>query len=620
MKTIIQVSISLIIFCVLATNAYAISEAQINNMAESKEWVIGANPGATGHLYTKKKWSGPKNYNYNLKGLVIRKFFHYEKQGTLGGINLGWTNNASAKTGKKRARWYFTRRSNAKGPIKYGEPLAIAWGKAGYIYYTSRNSGINLDWSKKPHYQWKILGGKQGTSVRRGKDKVIIYNTKHKHPLIYYKRKGAGHIGWPDSTDWSVRGQARDSAIVAKNVTIDAATALAGTGRAEIDTYKRLKRGQRNCRKQRDTCTNCQPPRRNDDKDRDGIPDILEYNLAHKFFPNVMVYGNKYDLQQAYLKNGYATPFIVKKIGGGQCGNENEKKCLEIRLGITFIMDGGDDALGGHGSHIGDSEMYMAVVKRKGPWAQAKNSANKWQIIRDFTTAHWGTAGNDSEMKPYPGGRSGRLKIHAATRKHALYHSNSACDDGSVLSADDCPGKGHDLLQYKHGKLQNIGSRNQNAGMDTTIAHPVCGVYHVWGDRAFGEDGAISDYFEKKVTYKLGSNIGVQATTSTPPRPAQVNDHRTNTRPAPRPAYPTTPPPAPQYLPVPKPRTGYVWIRGHYEWRSGAYAWIRGHWEGAKAKHVWVEGKWSRQGNRWLWTPGYWKGGSRAVRVQRTPR
>jgi len=162
-------SISFVIFCLLTTNAYALTQAQIDNMSESKEWVIGANPGASGYLYTKKKWEGSENYNYNIKGLVLRKFLQYEKQGTLGGINLGWTSNASASTGEKRAKWYFTRKSNASGPIKYGETLAIAWGKAGYIHYASRNSGINLDWSKKPYFQWKILGGKEWQSSQTWK-------------------------------------------------------------------------------------------------------------------------------------------------------------------------------------------------------------------------------------------------------------------------------------------------------------------------------------------------------------------------------------------------------------------------------------------------------------------
>ena len=113
----IRVSISLIIFCVLAMNAHAQSEAQVNNMAESKEWVIGANPGAAGYLYPKKKWSGSKNYNYNLKGLVIRKFFHYEKQGYIVWNNLGWTYNASDRTVSKAAKRYFTINSNTRAAI-----------------------------------------------------------------------------------------------------------------------------------------------------------------------------------------------------------------------------------------------------------------------------------------------------------------------------------------------------------------------------------------------------------------------------------------------------------------------------------------------------------------------
>ena len=133
-----------------------------------------------------------------------KKFLQYEKQGTAGGINIGWTNNATAKTAKVRAKWFFTRHSDSNKPLRYGELLAIAWGntKNRYMEYTTRNVGINLQWSKKPVYQWVILGGQRGTPIRRGKDWVIIYNIKHEEPLIYFNRTKGGHIGWPDSKKW----------------------------------------------------------------------------------------------------------------------------------------------------------------------------------------------------------------------------------------------------------------------------------------------------------------------------------------------------------------------------------------------------------------------------------
>lgn len=104
------------------------------------------------------------------------------------------------------------------------------------------------------------------------------------------------------------------------------------------------------------------------------------------------------------------------------------------------------------------------------------------------------------------------------------------------------------------------------------------------------------------------------------PAPAPVvHDHR---RPAPAPApaaYPSGPPPSPRYE-TPAARSGYVWIRGHYEWRTGAYKWVRGHWEGAKAASVWVPGSWSLRGNRWTWTPGHWEKSGPKVKVKRTRR
>lgn len=190
----------LIFFIFLAVNIQA-SDA-IPSKFNYKQWMIGAN--SSGFIYPKSSWKGPADRNYNIKGSVIRKFLQYEKQGTARGINLGWTNNASAKTAAKRSKWFFSRKSNSRQPIRYGERIAIAWGKGKkpYIKYAKRNIGINLDWSKSPSYEWTFLGGKTGQAVKKGKDWVIIYNIKHKQPLMYFKRTAGGHIGWPDSKKW----------------------------------------------------------------------------------------------------------------------------------------------------------------------------------------------------------------------------------------------------------------------------------------------------------------------------------------------------------------------------------------------------------------------------------
>ena len=186
-------------------------------MAPYKQWMIGANK--TGFLYPKSDWNGPASQSYNLKGLENRKFLQYEKQGWAYGINIGWTDNASADTATAKSKWFFSRQSNSKAAIVYGEPLAMAWGnsKNSFIMYGHRTIGINLDWTSKPAYEWAILGGTPGQPVRRGVDHVILYNLKNKQPLIRFNRTKGGDIGWPDSKTW--KDQAWDK--VKKHVTME---------------------------------------------------------------------------------------------------------------------------------------------------------------------------------------------------------------------------------------------------------------------------------------------------------------------------------------------------------------------------------------------------------------
>ena len=179
-------------------------EAAAARLARYKEWMIGAN--VTGFVYPNTT-GGPSSRKYNLKGSVPRKFLQYEKQGYFGGINLGWTNTASAGTAIDGAQWIFLRPGGPSAqltPVVYGEPIALGWSKSGkpFLKYAKRNVGINLDWSG-PVFEWTILGGTPGTRVRRGQDLVILYNLKHKMPMMYVDRTKGGHIGWPDSSKWT---------------------------------------------------------------------------------------------------------------------------------------------------------------------------------------------------------------------------------------------------------------------------------------------------------------------------------------------------------------------------------------------------------------------------------
>lgn len=183
----------------------------LRDMSMKKRWMIGANK--TGHVVPKINRGSTTNGEYNLKGKEVRKFLHYKKFAILPfgpnfnrrGIDIGWTENASASTATKRAQWSFRRQFDQAEavPLVYGERLSLAWGrgKKPYVKYSSK-SGNSLEWSSKPALEWAILGGKPGTRVKRGQDWVILFNIKHRRPLKYYNKQfGSDDIGWGERED-----------------------------------------------------------------------------------------------------------------------------------------------------------------------------------------------------------------------------------------------------------------------------------------------------------------------------------------------------------------------------------------------------------------------------------
>ena len=254
-----------------------------------------------------------------------------------------------------------------------------------------------------------------------------------------------------------------------------------------------------------DTCTNCAQVRAGVDLDQDSIPDLLEQRLAYKFFPDVELQGWGDDVKESYLFNGFSTPYTVKPVKGGICDENFE--CLELRLSITFFNDAGDIA--GAGSHKGDAETYMIIVQRNTPWSQAKTQLASWKMIRDFTSAHWKQGSWDSSrMKIYSPAKASRVRIYSSERKHALYHSRSACNSGAYWF-DDCPNNNaYNLRDYYGSKLQNVGSRTNHNRMDVSIASlNKCGSYHVWNGGNF--DGErFWKYFSWPVNWKLNSGGG----------------------------------------------------------------------------------------------------------------
>ena len=147
---------------------------------------------------------------YLLKGLSLWvRFFHYEKQGSLGGINLGWTDDCKPSTAEKSQRWRIAHDGQSGQPVQYGQPVAIAWDDH-YLRHGHRDIGINLKWSDKPVFEWRILGGQVGAPVERS-IKVALWNDTADEPMIQVDRDGPGaDVGWPSTRTW--REQAIDFA------------------------------------------------------------------------------------------------------------------------------------------------------------------------------------------------------------------------------------------------------------------------------------------------------------------------------------------------------------------------------------------------------------------------
>jgi hypothetical protein len=164
-----------------------------------KQWKFNQ-PKKADRLLQKPAFQGATARNYWLKNGKARKFLQHEEQTV--GINLGWTDDAEPATGKKVARWFFTRSAGGDRPIRYGDKVALGNGQTpSYIRYAERDVGINLDWSKTPVFEWQLLGGELGKQVDPD-DYLAIYNMKAAECLLFFDRTAGADIGWPSSKTW----------------------------------------------------------------------------------------------------------------------------------------------------------------------------------------------------------------------------------------------------------------------------------------------------------------------------------------------------------------------------------------------------------------------------------
>lgn len=167
--------------------------------------------GKPGNLKTQNAYE--TNSGYNLFCRSNEKYLTWEKQ-TLG-VNLGYEG-----TGKER-KIHLRTPDGKERQVMSGEQIAFGiGGDPAFLMYAERTVGINLEWSEKPLFEWRIYahGGPLGVAIPTGSFVSIVNEKVKPNPdfLIYMDRPGAD-VGWTTSPSFwdSLTAAAEKAAIQA---------------------------------------------------------------------------------------------------------------------------------------------------------------------------------------------------------------------------------------------------------------------------------------------------------------------------------------------------------------------------------------------------------------------
>lgn len=171
---------------------------------------------------------------YTLQNLANQEVLVYGSQRF--GINLRNVRiPANDSTGPRNI--VFQREAQSTGPLHYGERIAIriTRGKnpGEFVYYTQRDAGPNLGWSKKPVFEWELRGGNCGEPARTHSP-IRLYSSVEKDYLVYCKRPLGVNLRWlKDKESKGCHGLVRAAtAEAAKRATEAGCLAYGGEGGA----------------------------------------------------------------------------------------------------------------------------------------------------------------------------------------------------------------------------------------------------------------------------------------------------------------------------------------------------------------------------------------------------
>jgi hypothetical protein len=208
------------------------------------------------------------------------------------------------------------------------------------------------------------------------------------------------------------------------------------------------------------------------DTDRDALADVCESELAAAFAPEL-----------AYAASDKTTReprWAAKPLGGG-------KVRLAYLLSLHFDLGayGCPFGLVLCGGHYGDSETIVLD-------AYYSTSSQHWVLHQAIYSAHgvYNVYPRLFAAYPsmnYPARKGGYPRAFLALRKHALYRSNTECDDGE-LALDEC--KADTFQRVASGSVLNIGSRRTHTAAEdcgrSTVFTSSAAIECYWSFREFG--------------------------------------------------------------------------------------------------------------------------------------
>jgi hypothetical protein len=158
-------------------------------------WQLGGKPTAV-----KSQNSYATNSGFTLYCSANKEYLTYGKEPL--GINLVFAKNGTDK------KVHFRLPDGQERQILTGEPVAFGVGGGdAFLRYAVRTTGINLEWSNQPVFEWVFCGqdGQKGIPIDGGHMYAMLNLRVEPDPdfLIYLDRvPGQADVGWTTSPNW----------------------------------------------------------------------------------------------------------------------------------------------------------------------------------------------------------------------------------------------------------------------------------------------------------------------------------------------------------------------------------------------------------------------------------